>query len=372
MRLRVLHSAVFSQATTSMINQMADEQEAAQQLDMPWRVGLMSMTDGQLVDPRHLPWPASSPGTQSESNTIRLAKRRIDLRREYFRQLREAQSDFDLLLIRYTPNDPLLWHFLEKVQVRVILVHHTFEIGELLMNGVAGRLRAALEWSLARSPSRRPAAVIGVTPEIRAYEHARLRMGHRPSFVYPNGILNSVAPVSEARSSVPSLLFVASKFAPWHGLQDLWQAVCASNERFVVHVVGAVPERLASTFTSDPRFRLHGTLQPHQIRALASESWLGLSALAKSQHRGMQQTCALKVRDYLSMGLPVYGSPADVFPDHFPFFVRGPSSIPSILSAAYAFREVAREEVAMSARPYVDKSILLTRLYSELESEFGT
>ncbi len=64
------------------------------------------------------------------------------------------------------------------------------------------------------------------------------------------------------------------------------------------------------------------------------------------------------------MGLPVYSGHKDVFPIEFQYYRNGPIDIDLIVKYAMQCINVKREVVAASAREYIEKEILLSKLSS--------
>jgi len=62
----------------------------------------------------------------------------------------------------------------------------------------------------------------------------------------------------------------------------------------------------------------------------------------------------------------VYAGHKEVFPTSFDFYRNGAISLPDILSYARSISSVSREQVAASAKPYIDKAAILDTLYRAL------
>jgi glycosyltransferase involved in cell wall biosynthesis len=343
------------------------EQEAAKCLEIPWTVRMFCPEDtvgpdeilvkdfnvktskGEAPGPKLLSW--------------------IRLRRNYYQWLLHQESEVDIFLNRYYIHDPFQIWFLLNCKKPVYFVHHTLEVPELAVKGdLIGKLRATLESLLGPIALKRAHGICGVTQEILDYESSRVAPRHLKNFLYPNGVTFQNNPLPDRRTQdVPEFLFVAN-FAPWHGLDLLLKAVEDSSEKFLIHIVGEVPSKLL-TYKSDSRCRFHGPLKNEEIKKLSELSWIGLSSFALHRQH-MRQACPLKTREYLELGLPVYGSYNDVFPQSFPFYQKGSVCISEMLDFAKRVRPSSKQEVAEAARPYIDKSILLSKLYSELSEDF--
>lgn len=360
--LRILHSACLLHPGAGMLQQMQLEQDAATALNLPWRSVMYrpySPQAGgiQLADERvhHRP---DAPAGQKIRNWLAL-------RRHYYAWLQT--QDCDVHLLRYYVHDPMQLAFMRQTQKPVWLVHHSFEIPELALPGtLAARIRAALEQQIGRHCIARARGIIGVTPELADYEHRRGGQAQQPALIYPNGYAVGEQALTDRRSDEHiELLFVASDFYAWHGLDLLLASLPAERQPFVLHLVGRLDAQQQAQAAADPRIRIHGLLDTAAINRLAEQCWLGLSSFALFR-KNMTQACTLKVREYLSQGLPVYSGHADVFPDDFVPYRHGPAQIGAILDFARQMRPLTRDHVRQAARPHIDKRLLLQQLYAQL------
>ena len=134
-----------------------------------------------------------------------------------------------------------------------------------------------------------------------------------------------------------------------------------------MHLVGELSSTDKIIAEMDSRVILHGPKGIEDIRQIASSCWLGLSSFALSR-KDMQEACPLKVREYLMMGLPVFGTHKDVFPEAFEFYKNSRLSISDILIFSLETRAASREEVAAAARKYIDKVAILSALSNQIRS----
>ena len=189
----------------------------------------------------------------------------------------------------------------------------------------------------------------------------------KPTFLYPNGILfPEKMRCCDRRGRIPEIMFVASEFKPWHGLDLLLESVSNSNKQFVLHLVGRLGAADFERASLDTRVRIYGYLPAFEISRLAEQCWVGLSTLALGRN-GMEQACPLKVREYLLHGLPSYGSYQETFPGDVDFFRNGPPKIETILDFAHWIRQASRESVITAARPYISKELILQELYDDIK-----
>jgi hypothetical protein len=239
-----------------------------------------------------------------------------------------ALEGYEVVLLRYPlaiDVDPLAW--LKHTQSKIITVHHTREIDELLSGGrtVGSLARAAIEAINGRRVLRRVAGVAAVTDEIRHYQLSRSGLG-KPSRTVANGI--DVGGVKHT-GFVPfdgvelKLLFIASSQAPWHGIDRLLASVRAYRGpvRLTLNLVGGASGQAAGTVQRQSHLTLvhHGLLHGAALDAVFEDTTLAVSSLAMFR-TGLTQACVLKTREYVARGVPfVYGYDDVDLPSPQPF-----------------------------------------------------
>lgn len=290
----------------------------------------------------------------------------ISLRLCAYYFLLKNQDRYDYLLIRYFPGDMFLFFTCILLKTPYITVHHTIEISEIgVSGGLSSRLSSLLESAIGPYVRKRAVAIVGVTDEI-CNAQLKLISGRKPAFVYPNGIEYRDCITDDRRRGKKEILFMAGFFYPWHGLDRLIDAAKVSNEAFTVHLIGRVSADDREAIEADSRFILHGSKSHEDIEKIASSCILGLSSFALDRN-DISQACSLKVREYLMLGLPVYAGYKEVFPDDFRYYQQGPADFVKILYFASDMQKVDKRKVASSARPYIDKGLLLSQLYKTIE-----
>lgn len=366
-RLRVLHSAALLAPTSGILSQMQWEQEAAHLLGIDWKVRMYCPTEtrgeGEIFE------YASEVNVKHLSGRLRKLWAWISLRYYYHQWLLRNQEHFDVFLLRYYVHDPFQLWFIRRVKKPVYFVHHAIEIPELaLPGGVISKIRVCLESIIGKMSISNVKGVIGVTSEIANYQTARAVNKKIKKLVFPNGILlNESLLIDERVEDIPEFLFVAN-FSPWHGLDILLAAIKDSRSKFVLHLVGKIPEELENQ-AIDPRIKKHGPLSQQQISMLSKRSWVGLASFALSR-QALTEACPLKVREYLSLGLPVYGDYKDVFPAEAVFFKKINVPMDELISDMVDFAKTTRhfkkEQIRDMSSQYVDKKRLLANIYAEL------
>lgn len=365
--MRVLHSAALLSPPSGILAQMNWEQDAANNLGLNWKVQMYCPINH--LNKVGVLYYDDSVDAQSINSPIKKLLSWIMLRRNYHHWLLQQQDKFDIFILRYYVHDPFQLAFVYRCKKPVYLVHHTLEVPELsLPGGFKGFIRSKLENLLGSLTISRANAVIGVTQEIIDYELTRANQINKPAHIYPNGIVFEEFQLEDRRShETPELLFVAN-FAPWHGLDILLKNITECQDNFILHLVGKIPDDLAP-LTKDPRIKLHGPLNQQEIIKLSAQCWIGLSSFALFRNK-MKQACPLKVREYLLLGLPVYGDYQDIFPAKNPYFRSGPAKINAIINFSKETRTLIKSDIASLARPFIDKTLLLKNLHNNIINKF--
>jgi hypothetical protein len=160
------------------------------------------------------------------------------------------------------------------------------------------RLRAVYNSRTRDIMLRRARGLIFVTSELSLRPSFRdLQGGH---WVVTNGIRLEAYPTFPAPAGEhPRLVFIATTGAPWHGVDKLVTlAAIHSDWRF--DVIGtreyAQPSPMNVVW--------HGPLERVDALGVLAHADVGIGTLALHR-KGLNEACALKVREYLAVGLPV-------------------------------------------------------------------
>lgn len=361
--LKIIHTAASLNPAPGILNQMQLEQEAADRVQLDWTVRCFCpenfVADVSILE------HCNTVNTTNANNLFSRAKCFIKFRKEYYKWLRSQEKEFDAFVLRHYTNDPLQYRFVRDCQKPVFLVHHTLEIPELWTSGLLALPRVILEKHFGKKSIIASSCIIGVTDEIIKYELKRTKNKQNNSLLYPNGILLNKKELLDRQITEPELIFVAGYFAPWQGLDLLLDSIEQSNESFVLHLVGEMDNESYRRAKKDKRIVIHGLLSKDEINNLSQKCCLGLSSFGLFR-KSMKQACTLKVREYLSLGLPVYADYQDIFPPSFPFFKIGPAKIESVLDYAKSVSSTDRNEIARASQPFIDKESLLLKLYEDI------
>lgn len=364
---RVLHAMLMASFEPGIYQQLAWEQEAAEAENIPW--------DARIFTSLTVPDPADIMVCWKPAHRIETTRAGawLAFRRAYYSWLEELAGQYDVVLVRHSPYDPLRPRAVRSLAETVDMVgtvHHTLDVPELRSGTPRPKaaLLSAAETLLGPRSIQVADVIVGVTPGIVSYEQGRVRTTP-PTLVYPNGAAVA-GEVADRRGERPELLFVAGRFRPWHGLDLLLESIPRCDAEFTLHVVGRVEPHLSAGCT-DARVVLHGVLPPDEIRRLSSSAWIGVSSLALDR-QGMQEATPLKVREYLIAGLPVYAGHRDVFPADSDVFEVGRPDIADIVAFARRTRRMSKQAVRDTAMPYIDKRVLVRQLYRALTRLRGT
>ena len=358
--MKILHTALMKSFTPGIVNQMYDELTSAKGLRIDLEVKIFSPY--QPV-PNKFEELFEFCGISKNKSKIR---NWLKYRNCYYSWLKSKENDIDYYILRYSTYDFLQYFFIKNAKKPVYLVHHTKELDELCLLGFKGKILSILDRFFGNLAIKASSGIIGVTGEIVEYEKFRIKDLDKKNFIYPNGIKVKKFDFKDKRNNdIPECLFVASYFYDWHGLDLLIKAVKESNKNIIIHIVGKVSEIDYKNMMLDERFKYHGTLTHAQILTIGEQCWLGLGSFALYR-KNMEQACTLKVREYLSIGLPTYSGHNDIFPDRFKFYKFDSVDIDKIVKYANEIRKYSKNDIVKEALPYISKDKLLLKLVREI------
>lgn len=356
--MKVLHMATLSRASANLgvVKQMEWEQLAAREAGLDWDVELWTTEVAQ-------------PG--SVLRQVPLNMRGFAARRYHFhRRLRAAARNYDRLIIRHAPIDPFSLFIPERIRCKTWYVFHTKTGDYLTARGQ--RLGKAFTWfdtRLTRRAIGSSAGIIGVTGELAEYEQRRLCRPSSRSIVYPNGIFLTDwdAPIADRRKGPLKVIFVASQFYEWNGLESLLESIACTNTNWdwELHLVGRLLPHQAALIVErglTDRIITHGVLGQTAIAELMASMDLSLGAFALEMV-GIRDACTLKVRESLGAGVPVYAGHCDVAVGNLQdCYMKGSADWSAILTRAANARGRDKAGIRRVARPAIDKLALLRKL----------
>lgn len=364
-RIKTLHVSMLGiplRRSPGFKAQLAAEWRCANQLretsTIDWRtVLLVPATKGEDYSDFSVPVveiPKTYPG--------RLA-RRVFL----WKYVRTAAKSYDVVLVRHSVVDPFESLCLRRHR-NVAIVHHTKSVEELVATGhpVLARVESVLR-RLNKSWARWP---IGVTGELSQCARGKGCAADH-DLVLPNGI-----EISQSQMAVRlptggvQVLFIASNFAPWHGLDRLLGALTEwspkRGERLTLHLVGDLTEAqildIEAVRSDRVAVRIYGMLDAESITQLFMQADVGIGSLALDR-KGMRDACTLKVREYLAAGVAVYSGHRDSgLPDDFPYYLKVASvDIAELVEYALRMRSVNPGAIRQAAEEHISKEAIMRR-----------
>lgn len=362
--MKVCHSAALLKPSVGIVKQMEMEYESSQQLSLDWNVVLFLPYGYGLKSP--IVVESKLVNSVKLDNLLYKMYAWLMLRVEYYFFLLKRKDD--IILTRYGVHDIFQYFFMCLSSKQVFLVHHTMEEYELQVDGSFwGKMRCFAERIIGKMSIRKATGIIAVTDEIRKYELNRFFKDK--SYVFPNGILvDSKHIYLKEYKDIYKILFVASDFKEWHGLDLILQSIKNSTRvDFELHVVGKVSKEDYDYVVNDDRVIFHGLQKNDYIYELSKTMHVALSSFALYR-QNMQEACTLKVRECLAFGLPVYAGHKDVFDEKFPYYRKGEPIIDDIILYAEEMKDIEPCLIAEASTAYIDKRNLLGELYSYLTS----
>lgn len=282
------------------------------------------------------------------------------------RIVNQLTEQYDAVVLRYPLFDPVLGARLRN-RFKIYTEHHTFEVPELRLQRDP---RWITEYLFGASWMRGFAGIVGVTPELVAYEVRRLGRKWRGLRLFvPNTIDMDDAPELEGECYSDSTIEVVmmANFRPWHGLETAVNAIWVPRGKpfdIRLHVVGEpVSESVRGVADLSANIVLHGAQHGARLAQILREADLGVDSL-NLRAKSMSQATAMKVREYLKFGLPVLlGQEDPAFDREFPFVQRvTPLTAPRVREFASRVRGIPKAEIRRRALPFIDAAGGLRKL----------
>lgn len=363
--MKILHSACLLRPSMGILKQMEEEAFAVKKMDINWTVNFF-VPKGQEIQSNVI-LEAKWTNSKYLNNIVYKFFSWFMIRIEYYLWLLK-QKDVDVILIRYSVHDIFQLIFLLVSNKPIFLVHHTLEEPELYMNkNVIGRIRYFAEKIIGKFCIKYCYGIIGVTNEIIRYEIDRGGIPNKLAYIFPNGVNvnNSLKNIEEPSSGIKKILFVASEFSEWHGLDLIFLDMKDNEDNFELHLVGKLLPVDYDYAVQDSRVILHGVKNREFIEKLSNECHIALGSFAL-ERKNMNEACTLKVREYLSLGLPVYSGHKDVFPVDFKFYVMGNPSIKDIINFSNQCSIYTRNDIINDSKNYIDKACIVKKLFNQM------
>ncbi len=222
---------------------------------------------------------------------------------------------YDAIVLRYPLMDGFgSIRFGKDYGYKLFSEHHTDEISELYSIGrLLDSMRAYLEKKYAGVFLSNVRGIIGVTNEITVLELTRT--GKKiSSKTIANGIdLDGIKKVGfKSFDGVHlSLVFVASQFFSWHGLEKFLKILFEykGDVHISLKLIGQLSSSQRELINNAKKDNLEitasGKIPGENLDGHLVNANLAISSLALSK-KGMQEACPLKSREYIARGIPFF------------------------------------------------------------------
>ncbi len=241
-----------------------------------------------------------------------IAYRNFFFYRTFYNRIKD-KLQVDYVILRYPGADISLYRFIKKLGVKVVLEHNSKELEELKLNPnlFLYDYYYKSEQNVGPRILRNVAGLIAVTDEIRQYEVERSGI-KKKSAVISNGFnVNSVvirnSPVYNG-TEVKILYLIGSGTSDWYGIDRLMKSIAAYNGKinFSLYIAGSKFRKemeLASELSITDKVNFIGYAEGEELNKLFNDCHIAVAALAMFRI-GLEQAAALKVKEYLSRGMP--------------------------------------------------------------------
>jgi glycosyltransferase involved in cell wall biosynthesis len=235
-----------------------------------------------------------------------------------------ARELLSLQVARWRPDVVYLRHSTISPSLLVLAAAFPTVVGGDLDDLDELRIRSRARYWYARAIRdrllRRARGIVVVTHEL-ARHPTLVRLG-RPISVLPNSIDLSRYPVgSPANNPTPRLVFIGSPRLPWAGVDKIAR-LAAGFPGWGFDIVGPGREELAG---APANVVVHGTLSRDDYLPILARADVAIGPLALHR-KGLSESSALKVAEYLALGIPVIlGNAETAFPGGAPFLLRLPN-----------------------------------------------
>lgn len=357
--MKVLNLTCVRELTNGQRKQLYFEYESSKKMSLDWTV--KAFHNGETIDGRF------EEKIQKFFNIIILRNLSAWL------YMLKHQKNYDVIINRHMTFDPFVLIFGWFIKNR-FTVHHAKEIQELKLvrKGWKGIIASFAEKLTGYISLKQVKGAICVTQDIAIYQKNRANL---KTFLYPNGInLSSINVTEDKRiDNEINIVFMCGTFSPWHGLDLLLDSVL-ENLEFIqtnnvkIHLIGKVLEKELDFIKMNKLpIILYGLLSSEEYIKVLKKCDIGVDSLALNRKQ-LSEASALKVREYLAFGLPIYSAYKDTsIPLNFEYYKIDKVDIKEMVLFAKEIKKVSRQEVRSASEKYISKEILLKTLYDEIE-----
>ncbi|HHX8576196.1 glycosyltransferase [Vibrio sp. Vb2354] len=280
--------------------------------------------------------------------------------------LDEISSDYDAIIIRYPLFDPIL--YFAKRQNKFIFEHHTIETDELKLKKDP---RLVTELLFAKLWFKKVKGYIGVTNQI--LEHHSLKYPTLTwNYVMPNSIdfrRNNFEVDNEFDPNNEVRVIFAANFRPWHGIErisDIIEVLKEKYSRYKVYIAGTgLSNQQLTDLDGLNNVEFVGSLSSEELSDLMDSCHFGIDSL-NVDCKGLDETCSLKVRSYLSHGLMVISATNDsALSSSFRYYLNiNNAPLSDWLDSVVG---VSKNTVRLTSQPFVDSGECWLKLVKSLK-----
>ena len=311
--MRVLHLNYMPTINIGKVNKLTQQAQAAQELGLPIDFlvindQLTKTTAGLCFVKMKLPANRFIKNVIQKVDRYKLIAAHTDL------------ENYDLLVMRYPIMQGRGWRsWFENCRIPIVLECHTFYHKELeyyFSNPALSRWVSRGESKNSKRVSQYISGIIGVTGEITEYYQNHFNTDH--AAVMANGCSVADFPVrtlEKGESDIIHLLFVASIFSPWHGLDRILKSLAeySGPPRIRLSVVGDPGQfssdlvRFESSGHKWVDLSCPGVLTGDDLTQLYNRAHIAISSMALFRN-DLHEASTLKTREYTARCIPyIYG-----------------------------------------------------------------
>lgn len=228
---------------------------------------------------------------------------------------------YDLFIIRYSLIDFSAFSFAKKYKSKIITEHHTKELDEIKVSTIKEPFKT-IQYLIEKFGSKyffkNIFGVIGVSSDIVNTLKLRINNMNLKSYTFSNGISlknYSSRKIPEFNNEF-NLIFVASIFNKWHGLDRLLKSCSSYNSKtkINIHIVGTVKEdkefKIKDFQTDKCQIILHGKKTQKELNELYQVMHMACDSLAMYR-LNMKESSTLKSKECILHNLPFLFSTPD-------------------------------------------------------------